>query len=56
MTPADSSALAYVSAMRHGKKRVADCQCQFKDLERHMQTQHPKFDPDKGADALAGKA
>jgi hypothetical protein len=35
--------------------RCPCCSHQFKDLERHMKTQHPKFDPEKGADALAGE-
>lgn len=28
MSARDSSALAYVGAMRHGKKRVTDCRCE----------------------------
>lgn len=35
--------------------RCPCCTRQFKDLERHMKNQHPKFDPDHGAEALAAK-
>lgn len=31
------------------------CSKKFKDLERHMQSAHPGFDPDKAAEALAAK-
>jgi hypothetical protein len=36
--------------------RCPCCSDQFKDLERHMKTKHPNFDPEKGAEALAEKA
>jgi len=35
--------------------RCACCSNQFKDLERHMKTQHPKWDPSAHAEALAEK-
>jgi hypothetical protein len=35
--------------------RCPCCSHAFKDLERHMKNQHPKYDPDRAADALAGK-
>lgn len=42
------------------KKKVVEGRCpccshQFKNLERHMKNQHPNFDPDKAAAALAEK-
>ena len=38
--------------------RCVCCSKEFKDLKRHMKNQHPNFDPDKAAEALAesGKA
>lgn len=36
--------------------RCPCCSHQFKDLERHMKAQHPKYDPDRAANALAEKA
>ncbi len=30
------------------------CHAQFTDLKQHMQTQHPKWDPEKAAEALGG--
>lgn len=36
--------------------RCVCCSRQFKDLESHMKVQHPKWDPDKAADALTAKA
>jgi|SRR5665213_1484995 len=45
-------------ALTRVKRRVAAGRCpccsnQFKDLERHMKNQHPKWDPDAHAEALA---
>ena len=47
-------------ALTRVKRRVAAGRCpccsnQFKDLERHMKNQHPSWDPDKHAEALAEK-
>lgn len=36
--------------------RCVCCSRQFKDLESHMKVQHPKWDPDKAAEALSAKA
>ena len=36
--------------------RCPCCSHQFKDLERHMKTEHPKWSPEKAADALVAKA
>lgn len=36
--------------------RCVCCTRQFKDLETHMRTQHPKWNPDKAAEALSAKA
>lgn len=51
----------YRGVVARTKRRIAVGRCvccsrQFKDLERHMKSQHPKFDPDMGAAALAEKA
>lgn len=45
-------------ALNRVKKRVAAGRCpccshEFKDLERHMKNQHPKWDPEQHAAALA---
>lgn len=39
--------------IQHG--RCVCCSRQFKDLERHMQSQHPSWSPEKHAEALAAK-
>jgi DNA-directed RNA polymerase subunit RPC12/RpoP len=36
--------------------RCVCCSRQFKDLESHMKDRHPKWDPDKAADALTAKS
>lgn len=36
--------------------RCICCSKQFKDLEAHMKTRHPKFDPEKGAQVLSEKS
>lgn len=36
--------------------RCVCCSKQFKDLETHMKNQHPKFNPEKGAEVLSVKA
>lgn len=33
--------------------RCVCCSRQFKDLEKHMQAEHPKWNPEKGAEAIA---
>ena len=38
------------------KGRCVCCSRQFKDLESHMKIEHPKWDPDRGAEAIAEKA
>ncbi|MDB4871993.1 MAG: hypothetical protein JWL97_2997 [Gemmatimonadales bacterium] len=38
------------------KGQCVCCSRKFKDLEKHMQTEHPGWNPDKAAEALAGKA
>ena len=43
------------------RKRIAHgvCPCchrKFKDLRDHMRTEHPEWNPEKGAEALAAKA
>lgn len=45
-------------ALTRVKKRIAAGRCpccshEFKDLERHMKNQHPKWDPEQHAEALA---
>lgn len=35
--------------------RCPCCSHEFKDLKRHMKTQHPRFDPDRAAEALSEK-
>jgi len=47
-------------ALTRVKRRVSAGRCpccsnQFKDLERHMKNQHPKWDPGAHAEALAEK-
>lgn len=42
------------------RKRIAAgtcpcCHATFKDLRKHMQAQHPKWSPEKAADAIAAK-
>lgn len=42
------------------KKRVANgvcpcCHAKFKNLRDHMKAEHPDWDPEKGAEAIAGK-
>jgi hypothetical protein len=51
----------YKGVVARTKRKIAAGRCpccshQFKDLERHMTTKHPGYDPDKGAEALAAKA
>lgn len=51
----------YKGALGRVKRRVAKgtCPCcsrKFKDLEAHMKTEHPSWDPDKHAAAEAAKA
>jgi hypothetical protein len=51
----------YKGVVARTKKKIAAGRCpccshQFKNLESHMRTQHPHYDPAKGAEALAGKA
>lgn len=36
--------------------RCVCCSRQFKDLEKHMKVEHPKWDPDKAAEVLSEKA
>jgi hypothetical protein len=38
---------------RTAKGRCPCCSHEFKDVKRHMKTRHPKWEPEKGADALA---
>lgn len=50
----------YKGLVARTKRKIAAGRCpccshQFKDLERHMQTQHPKWNPEQGAAALAQK-
>lgn len=50
----------YKGAMKRVSNRVAKgvcpcCSTKFKDLKTHMQTEHPDWNPDKHADALAAK-
>lgn len=35
--------------------RCPCCSRQFKELERHMKVRHPKWDPDRGAEALSAE-
>lgn len=35
--------------------RCPCCSREFKDLERHMKADHPKYNPEKGAEAIAAK-
>jgi hypothetical protein len=51
----------YKGILTRTKKKIAAGRCpccshQFKNLESHMKTKHPNFDPEKGAEALAEKA
>lgn len=51
----------YKGIVARTKKKIAAGRCpccshQFKNLESHMRTQHPHYDPEKGAEALVGKA
>lgn len=41
---------------RTAKGRCPCCSHQFKDLERHMKTRHPKWEPENGAEGLAAQA
>jgi hypothetical protein len=48
------------SVVTRMKRRAAAGRCpccshQFKDLERHMKHQHPKWNPDRAAEALSEK-
>lgn len=50
----------YKGAIARTKNRVAKGQCpccshKFKDLKTHMVTEHPNWNPDKHADAMAAK-
>lgn len=38
---------------RISKGRCPCCSHEFKNLKQHMQAEHPHWDPDKGAEALA---
>jgi hypothetical protein len=51
----------YKGVVAKTKKRIAKgvCPCcsqQFKNLREHMKQEHPKWNPDKGAEALAAKS
>ena len=39
----------------YARERRAECAKAFVDLKSHMSKRHPKFDPTKGADAIAAK-
>lgn len=36
--------------------RCVCCSQQFKDLKKHMKEEHPKYDPERAAEAIASKA
>jgi hypothetical protein len=51
----------YKGMLARTKKKIAAgrcpcCSAEFRDLKRHMKTKHPKYDPAKGAEAMAGEA
>lgn len=50
----------YKGVVARTKRRAMDGRCpccseQFKNLKAHMRSQHPGFDPERGAEALAEK-
>lgn len=51
----------YKGVVARVKRRVSSgscpcCSMKFKNLREHMQTEHPGWNPEKGADALGGKS
>lgn len=51
---------SYKGVVARTKRRVAKgrcpcCSAEFKNLKEHMKTEHPHWDPDKHAEALAEK-
>lgn len=54
----DRQISGYKGVVARTKRRVSKgvcpcCSAKFKDLKQHMQAEHPHWDPDKGAEALA---
>lgn len=52
---------AYKGVVKRTKNRIAKgicpcCSARFKNLEQHMKVEHPKWNPEAGAEVLAGKS